>query len=114
MSTLGRVEPSTDPRPGDLVTVPLAPPVGQPSVKAKQYVAVEVKPLTSSITIWTSLALVAGSVLDAVLEVFIPMIAGNEPLDVNKLWRPLLVAALSAVIAWRRKQQNTIIGDTPT
>lgn len=102
-----KVVPQAGARTGDLVAVPLAAEKGDPKAPL---VAVRVKPLSSSVTIWASLALLGGAILDAILEVALPMISSNEPLDLEKAWRPVLVAVLSAVIAWRRKSQNDVIG----
>lgn len=87
--------------------IPIAPPTGDPR---SPWAVVRVKPLLTSVTFWSSALLFGGAVLDAVLEVLLPMLRSSEPFDIERAWRPILVAVLSAIIAWRRRQQNTVIG----
>ena len=92
---------------GTLVEVPLAPATGNPG---GPMVAVEVVPWYASTTIWSGLTLLGGSILDALVNVLLPILVSGQPLDLDKLWRPCLVAVLGAVIAWRRNAVNTVVG----
>jgi len=90
--------------------IKVAPPSGGTGVPAGGRVVVDVKSWTSSSTIWASLAGLGFAILDAVIEVMIPYLTTPDPIDFNKLWRPALVGAFSAFVAWRRKSDNTVIG----
>ena len=92
--------------------VPLAAETGD--VGEHAFVAVRVKRALASPTMWLSLGLVAESVLDAVLNVLLPMLASDAAFDPAKLWRPCLTAAVGAVVAYRRKTMNTVIGSSGT
>lgn len=67
------------------------------------------KPWYTSLTIWSSLSMVGGAVLDAVISVLVPLLSTDAPFDPQRLWRPCLVAAFGAIVAYRRKNDNTVI-----
>ena len=92
---------------GSEVTVPLAPATGDPGAA---FVAVAVKPWWTSLTIWSGLALVGDSVIDAVLNVLLPLLSTEGTIEPKKLVRPVVIAAIGAVIAYRRKSENSVIG----
>ena len=96
--------------PEDGVVVKVAPPIGDPGAPVGEKVAVTVKPWYQSSTILIGLLGLAGSITDAVVDVLIPVLQSNADLDIKKLWKPALIAAFSAYIAWRRKQDNTVVG----
>jgi hypothetical protein len=98
----------TIPRGYEIIKV--APSSGDPGVPAGGRVVVDVKAWTSSGTIWASIAGLGLAILDAVIEVLIPYLTTPDPIDFNKLWRPVLVGAFSAFVAWRRKNDNTVVG----
>jgi len=103
--------PAQRPPPGYEV-IKVAPPSGDPGVPAGGRVVVDVKPWTSSSTIWASLAGLGFAILDAVIEVLIPYLTTPDPIDFSKLWRPVLIGAFSAFVAWRRKSDNTIVSSS--
>jgi len=95
------------PDPGTHVIVPMAPASGEPGAAV---VAVTTHPWYESTTIWSGLSLLGGSVIDAIINVLMPLLSSDQALDPKKLWRPCLVAAIGAYIAYRRKTDNSVIG----
>lgn len=94
------------PDPGTRVIVPMAPASGDPGAAV---VAVTTHPWYQSTTIWSGLSLLGGSALDAIINVLLPLLSSDAPLDPTKLWRPCLVAVIGAYIAYRRKTDNSVI-----
>jgi hypothetical protein len=89
----------------------MSPASGEPG---SPVVAVKVKAWQFSTTIWTGLSLLLGGAADAVINAILPYLLSDEPLSIEKLWRPALVAALGAFVAWRRKTDNSVIGSGAT
>ena len=67
------------------------------------------KPWYDSVTIWSGLSMLGGGVLDSIVSVLLPVLVSDAPVSFSKLWRPCLVAALGAVMAYRRKTDNQVI-----
>lgn len=95
------------PNAGTLVAVPMSPASGEPGGAV---VAVTTHPWYESTTIWSGLSLLGGSIIDAIINVLLPLLSSDQALDPKKLWRPCLVAAIGAFVAYRRKTDNSVIG----
>jgi hypothetical protein len=94
------------PASGTIVGVPLAPATGAPGANV---VAVEAKEWWKSSTIWIGLAGLAGSIGDATVTVILPAISTGQSVKWADLGPKFLVAVFSGYIAWRRKQDNSVI-----
>ncbi len=94
--------------PGETVTVPKAPPTGDPGAPV---VAVPVKPWWKSLTIWLSGSGAAYFLADALAPVVQEILQADHP---PMAWWPIAqragMALVLAYLTWRRTHDNTVIG----
>lgn len=107
---LPTVATQPNPQPGDWVNVPIAESKGKPR-EGPGMVAVQVKPWTHSVTIWTSIGGLLWAVFTGVGDIIAPDLLAGNALEWDKLWPKLAVAAYASVILWRRKTENSVIGE---